>query len=185
MQRFRFGQKPVPVEIKTDSKFWGTAHPGFEPYQQERKLGKHLTIIQQTDNSKLTFFIEDRSGRTIDTFSEKAGIEAWHKALEKFDYLEQNPSMINQGQQPAPAPGTSQEPQLSKEDQKIKELTDKVEKSQAEHRAMMQAKKDKYTLGMAKFRMEELKETMEELQQTINVLTPDKPDNDGTNDKTE
>ncbi|HUS87503.1 MAG TPA: hypothetical protein VMW76_09700 [Bacteroidales bacterium] len=190
MLRFKLHQKVEPVALPA-GKYGCMSHPGFEPYEQIRSVGKSWQIVEVCDNDNISFYAEHlHTGFKTAAISGK-GIESYHKAVEQWKYYESLPA----GQMPnIQSQESSQKPDFSffsladNEALRIKAANEKAEKALEAMKietAKKQSARDREILG---YKIDDMKEALAQAEYQFKRMAPkpepdpDKSKVDGDND---
>ena len=167
MLRFKMGMKVEPVALPADKR-WGQSHPGYEPYEQIRSMGKNWQIVQLCDGDRVVFYNEQiHTGQKLPAISEKLGIESYHKAVEQWKYCESLPA----GQMPG-IQGSSQQPIKP---EKLEKTADEIRKEELEKQRIALEKsfadiQDKLKKGRAEVDAEMMRRQLSEAKQNMMEL---------------
>jgi len=159
-------EKVEPVALPA-GKYGCMSHPGYEPFERIRSVGKSWQIVEVCDNDNVSFYAEHlHTGFKTAAISGK-GIESYHKAVDMFKYCESLPA----GQMPG-IQGSSQQ---SIKPEKLEKTADEIRKEELEKQRIALEKsfadiQDKLKKGRAEVDAEMMRRQLSEAKQNMMEL---------------
>jgi len=170
MKRYKLNEKPKLIPIPTKNDYWGQTAK-FEPYERERKIGKAWTVIQKTDNDRVSFYLENKyTAETVAHTKSDAGIKGWNEINEKFEFFENRPPEYRM-QQHQPQPGPQIE-QLSESEKKLNEQLERMNETIEKSNAYMTERDRAFDYELMLQRFDAIKESFFDFEQKLQAAKP-------------